>query len=331
MRPLTLAILLFNSIIGLSQWSVWENIYSDSDIKVDLSYNLSNNSCDQGKANKLKYKIIGKIRNYDFFVTWKMDYVGCNNIPYTRQYSVNIGRNGILGEIKSLDDSFTGELINRFYDVLTSSTPKQKIEQSIILLSKDPSAIKGNSNIYRGEFTILNVEGGLLGSGSKWIWYTDSCGGQQAGIGSNLTVSPLKTTTYFVRAEGINNNTNCAQLTVNVSQLSTPPLSINGKTEICKNDIIQLSVLGGTLGLGAEWIWYTNDCSGNQIGKGTSINVSPQITTDYFVRAEGKLNKTPCVKISVKVYEKSIDPAFISGETTICEGEEVILKVEGGS
>src|SRR5690606_20188115 len=68
-----------------------------------------------------------------------------------------------------------------------------------------------------GSSTTLSVNGGSLGSGANWQWYSSSCCGTAAGTGSAILVSPTTTTTYFVRAIGTCNTTACINKTIYVS------------------------------------------------------------------------------------------------------------------
>ncbi len=83
--------------------------------------------------------------------------------------------------------------------------------------STAPTSISGNSSIEAGTSTTLTVVGGSLGTNAAWKWYSGTCGGTPEGTGTSITVSPIETTDYFVRAEGLCNTTTCAQLTVTVT------------------------------------------------------------------------------------------------------------------
>ena len=78
---------------------------------------------------------------------------------------------------------------------------------------------------------------------------------------------------------------------------------------IASNCVTTLSVNGGYLGEDAEWHWYSDNCAVNHIGTGGSINVSPDETTTYFVRAEGSANITTCVSQTINVTPVSFNPS----------------------
>ncbi|HNR20792.1 MAG TPA: MopE-related protein [Bacteroidia bacterium] len=67
----------------------------------------------------------------------------------------------------------------------------------------------------------LTLSGGSLGTGAVWNWYSGSCNGSIVGSGTTISVTPTATTTFFVKAEGACNTTNCVQLTIAVK--TAPP------------------------------------------------------------------------------------------------------------
>lgn len=80
----------------------------------------------------------------------------------------------------------------------------------------------GNNEICIGADVTLTLNGGTLGSNAIWKWYKNTCGGlaNAFGTGTNITVTPASTTTYFVRAEGCDTSA-CVQITIVVK--SAPP------------------------------------------------------------------------------------------------------------
>ena len=172
------------------------------------------------------------------------------------------------------------------------------------------SATKDEDNICPGTEVTLSVNDGSLGTGATWKWYTESCSETFVGSGATLDVTPIVTTTYYVRAEGDCNTTDCVSVTVNVKTESSVPISINADpitnyTErVCLGNKVELSVIGGSLGTNAQWVWYEGGCgSGTSIGTGSTITVYPvSDNTWYYVRAEGDCNTTGCVSTKVRVW-----------------------------
>jgi hypothetical protein len=71
---------------------------------------------------------------------------------------------------------------------------------------------------------------------------------------------------------------------------------------ICSGGSTTLSIATGNLNDATAWQWYTGSCGGTSAGSGTSINVSPNTPTTYYVRGEGG-GVTPgsCAQITVTV------------------------------
>ncbi len=332
-----ITLFLFNILFfvksNAQDWTDWKVLYSENNLKVEVSFKLYN--CDSSqKQSKYRYQISGDLFNEQKFLNWKMEYINCDNEFITQQNSINIGENGDDGLVESMDNVFICSSLQKpFYNVKTSDKEKSNKGVVIIVASKDPTSISGNSSIYRGQSTTLEVVGGELGTNAEWIWYKDVCGSQSIGSGATINVFPTENTTYFVKAISNTSQTSCVQITISVNQNSTPALKIIGNENVCKNGFTELSVSGGSLGLDAEWFWYENNCGGTFIGKGNSIKVSPQQPTVYYVRAEGKFNKTPCVLLKTRIIDTSTAPVSIkyTGSNPVCEGANILLNVDGGT
>lgn len=181
------------------------------------------------------------------------------------------------------------------------TTVCQAIAINTLVPSQDPTGIvASDTSICTGSFTTLSVQGGSLGSNASFEWYEGSCGGTLVGSGNTLNVSPTSTTTYFVRAEGDCNNTNCVSLTIIVETNSTAPTSVTSSQDpVCIGDSTLLTASGANLGVGSYYAWYTGGCGITLVDTGASIYVSPLASTTYYVRAEGSCNQTTCISILV--------------------------------
>jgi hypothetical protein len=169
-----------------------------------------------------------------------------------------------------------------------------------------PSSITG-ANICAGGSTTLTAVGASLGTGANYQWGTGSVVGTSPIVGatsSTLTVSPGSTTTYWVQIQ--NTSSPCGATTsgltkvITVDQLSVAATgAAKNRNNICPGIVVNLTTIGGTLGTGASWKWYTGSPGGTLIGGGTSINVTPSVTTTYYVRAEGSCNTTADQAVTV--------------------------------
>ncbi len=186
--------------------------------------------------------------------------------------------------------------------------------------STAPSSASASPNpLCGGGSTTLSLSGGSLGTGANWFWYSGSCGGTSVGTGSSISVSPGSTTTYFVRAQGTCNTTACAQVTVTSGAISTAPNSITASPNPTCGGSTTLTQNGGSLGLGASYMWYSGACGGTFIGTGNSITVSPSSSTNYFVLASGTCNTTPCASLTVTVNSAPVASASPSTQS-LCSG-----------
>lgn len=201
--------------------------------------------------------------------------------------------------------------------------------------STAPTGINASStSVCPGQSVTLSVQGGSLGTGAYWEWYAVNCGSTPIGTGTTITVTPSATTTYFVRAVSACGATNCAQVTINTKTLSTNPTGISTSNDnFCPGGSATLTVLGGSLGTGANWVWYQGACCVTSIGTGPSITVSPVSTTTYFVRAEGDCNITSAQSVTLNVKTQSTPPSSITASRNIVciTNNQVNLSLVGGS
>lgn len=82
---------------------------------------------------------------------------------------------------------------------------------------------------------------------------------------------------------------------------ANPASASRDRNNICPGDVVNLRVNGGSLGTNANWRWYSGSCGGTLVGTGTTISVTPSVTTTYYVRGEGDCNNTTCQPITVTI------------------------------
>lgn len=85
--------------------------------------------------------------------------------------------------------------------------------------------------------------GGALGAGANWHWYLNACGpsGTLLGIGDTLSYfPPAGNVSIFVRAESVNNSTNCSWINLYVMPKPVVNITVNDSV-LCKNDSLILS------------------------------------------------------------------------------------------
>ena len=333
-----LFILINNSLHAQIEKRLVGTLFERGDIKIELFFKISSNPCG---SNLRKNTFLLKMRNVEQhvnsipqYLNWKMNVINCNGDMIAKTFSVNLHLYNSEGFNESMDWEFDAESIEKpFYDV--SNTAYPDFTKDLLLTnarSTPPSSISGNLEIMSGQTTSLSVVGGVLAKDANWVWYKDACSGNPVGKGSVIAVTPHKTTTYFVRAEGKLYNTNCVSADIVVDNDSRPGKNIIGNDKIClgSGNKVDLKILGGKLGYNANWVWYEGGCGGLKLGIGNKIEVYPKVTTTYFVRAEGITNITDCIQFTVEVLNYSKDPLRIKPVGEVCQGKIVKLELEGG-
>ena len=161
----------------------------------------------------------------------------------------------------------------------------------------------------------------------KLVWYKDA-DSDGYGTGDTLMVCDQPTSYRLLKdmiaATGDCDDTN-ATIYPNSSTAATSILA--SSTTVTVGGSITLSVNGGSLGASDTWKWYTGSCGGTAIGSGTSIVVSPAVTTTYYLRAEGCTN-TDCVSVTIT----ACGPTGVTSNAannTICSGTSTTLTVQG--
>jgi hypothetical protein len=81
--------------------------------------------------------------------------------------------------------------------------------------------------ICTGDTVSLAIQGGTLGNDADWFWYEGACGENMLDSGSSSQVWPETTTSFFVRAEGKCNTTDCAEVTIGSLPIPVAPFSVS--------------------------------------------------------------------------------------------------------
>ncbi|MFM2016587.1 MAG: hypothetical protein RL007_243 [Bacteroidota bacterium] len=93
-------------------------------------------------------------------------------------------------------------------------------------------------------------------------------------------------------------------------------------TLICPGSTVTLTVDSGILNQGTQWTWYSGSCAGTVVGNGTTLNVTPQASTTYFVRGEGGCASAGnCMQVTVNIISVSIDTAITQNSVTLTSAQ----------
>jgi gliding motility-associated-like protein len=245
----------------------------------------------------------------------------------------------IIGATNATYDPPVGILQNTCYRRVLQTPSCGSFNSNVLTVtvesaSTDPNGANATQNtICAGESTTISIQGGSLGNGAQYVWYAGGCGsGTSVGTGASITVSPTTTTSYFARIESACYQGSCVSANITVNQASTAPTGIIASTsQVCPGQNLTLTVQGGALATGNQWVWYINNCGGQSVGTGNIISINPTNSATYFVRAEGPCGNTTCQQIAVVVGASSLIPTSITpSASNICPGTPITLTQNGG-
>ena len=184
-----------------------------------------------------------------------------------------------------------------------------------------------------GSSTTLSVNGGSLGSGANWQWYSSSCGGTAAGTGSAILVSPTTTTTYFVRAIGTCNTTACINKTIYVSTPSVGGSLSASTLSPCAGLNFSVSLTGNS---GSVLYWERDFNGGGYSNIGnpgvTTLNQTGLAAGTYTYRAF--IKNGACAGVYSNTVTVNVIPATVGGSTyafntLLCEGSGTLVSLSG--
>ncbi len=133
-------------------------------------------------------------------------------------------------------------------------------------------------------------------SGVTWQWYMTKTPTSSSQALGSLNVTPISTSTYYVRGEtsSCGNSAWDSTMVVVRSVSSVSSITADPSDNICGGSSVTLTV-NGVLGEGAAWHWYSGSCGGVPEGIGSSITKKISSSMLFYVRAEGGCNQTGCV------------------------------------
>ncbi len=198
------------------------------------------------------------------------------------------------------------------------------------LSTNGASVNAGTTNTSVGDFTtlLLTINPTLTGTGYPIVWtqYTATVSGLAAPTNGRIAFR------YFVTDGGGGNNSDFIgidQVTYDGTPCTnTPaaaPIVSSSAFSVCAGSPVTLTA-NGPLSNSANWKFYSGSCGGTAIaGTGSSVTVTPAVTTTYYVRGEGGCGTTPsgaCGSITINVTNCA---CVVPDAATICEG--TILKL----
>ncbi|HUH75385.1 MAG TPA: T9SS type A sorting domain-containing protein [Chitinophagales bacterium] len=184
-----------------------------------------------------------------------------------------------------------------------------------------PAVICAGSNVS------VTANGGTLGTNSTWRWYSDAGLNSQIASGNPANINPqIHPTVYVAALDATGICPVSSAYSVNLSGVtihtpSTNPSSTNYSSTSafeCSNNPVSVTVNGGSLGNGAQWVLYDKNPSNPSAtvitsSTSTTFDFTPSETGSYWVRAENLCINTSAVEVKVIVNSSnSIDGSLTS-------------------
>ena len=97
----------------------WYEIYNRNNLKVEISFDVSNNGCFNGNSTIYSYRFNGYLSTNTNYINWKLDYVGCDGNKYTHANGVLVGGYEIKNELGSgkledqIKEEFNDQIVNK--------------------------------------------------------------------------------------------------------------------------------------------------------------------------------------------------------------------------
>lgn len=187
---------------------------------------------------------------------------------------------------------------------VTNSNQCSRVYQSVVVVHELPEvSIVGVTDVCQGQTTTLTAMGA-----SSYYWNTGE-------VTSEISVSPMGSTTFFVTGYDEFGCSATVQKAVNVESL--PEAQVLGERNLCQGQSTILTAVGG-----ATYQW-------NNGSTAQSIVVSPNVSTVYTVTVS---NAFGCSSVASAAVTVNVLPSiFFTGNTTICQGQSTTITASGGN
>jgi len=199
-------------------------------------------------------------------------------------------------------------IVTTTYTVTAQIKTCTNIDEVIVFVTPAPSlAVTTDKTICAGESVPLNASGA-----NTYSWYDKVV---YQNTNSNITVSPVSTTTYYV--EGVKNG--CSSTAVVIITVNPIPSISAGPDKTLCFGTGSVSIVGS----GADnYLWNPG------LLTGSSIEVAPTSTQKYIVTGTSK-GCTATDEMFVNVLPLP-DAGISATKNVICEGESVTITASGG-
>ena len=188
---------------------------------------------------------------------------------------------------------------------------------SVVVVNPLPTpSITGNNIICQGTTTTYNT-----GSYASYVWSNGS---------TNQSITVGAAGSYMVTVTNANGCVNSTSTTLTVNEL--PTVTMSGSNAICIGQSTQVTLnFTGTYPFNYS---YSNGStiSPVQVSSGNSavFNVSPQVSTTFTPITISDANCTGTVSGAASIVVNQLPQPLISGDLTICDGENTTLSATAG-
>ena len=222
--------------------------------------------------------------------------------------------------VKNVTNSMDGYL---YRCVVSNATCTDAISNSakleILPISTPLTTVTATSKVIcEGESVSLSASGGISGDGATIEWYTGANGtGTNFASGAGpISVSPIVTTTYYVRREGTCNNTADATITITVNPKPVAAFTTNDNCDGQITTFKNLStVSAGTL---TAYDWSLGDGSSSNL-KNVAYTYSTTGTYNVELIATSNNGCKDTINQSVEIFEQ---PTANFTVTNVCLNEQ---------
>lgn len=181
------------------------------------------------------------------------------------QHNTNIDGLPVVLERSGMQASLATNPMQNIWSEVNGRIGRIEMTYNCCPSPEEPTGATASPNVVDcGDETTLEVQSAnpLDFNDYNWYWYEDSCGGTPIDSGEVITLEPpaVQNVTYYVRAEGECDTSDCQSVQVQVVQSDFPNWEVN--TTICENEPpVDLNN------------FITNSSSGTWSGTGVSGNM----------------------------------------------------------
>ncbi|MBV9987310.1 MAG: gliding motility-associated C-terminal domain-containing protein [Chitinophagaceae bacterium] len=238
--------------------------------------------------------------------------------------------NGVFSSAQADDVSITVDKYGIPFAVCKNFDSAQKATAATAIVALTRAAIPNAAavpvSVCIGGSATLTVTGSL-NDATDWVWYAGGCGiGTPIGTGAAITVSPLTTTTYYVRGEGpCVPPGNCKAVTVNVAA-AIGNNTISGTQTVCTGTgpvaLTGVIPTGGNGSFTYQWQLSTDNNTFSDVPGGfNSFYNIPFVAWDVWFRRNVVSGGCSSTSSSVKVTAlPTITNNSVSSSQIICTG-----------